>query len=156
MSIPMAPPTLATDAHKGDAGRVLVVAGSAHDFSPVRIIGGLLGHRGKREPRVRQAEATVTGALDQNIIRRTVRSRLNEVRACYLAALTEDPKLEGRVEIKFVINAAGKVGSAVVEETTVADKEVGKCIAKAVERWKFPKPSEGVVDVLYPFTLTPD
>jgi len=29
VSIPMAPPTLATDAHKGDAGRVLVVAGSA-------------------------------------------------------------------------------------------------------------------------------
>ena len=29
MSTPMAPPALANDAHKGEAGRVLLVAGSA-------------------------------------------------------------------------------------------------------------------------------
>ena len=40
--------------------------------------------------------------------------------------------------------------------TTLKDAAVGNCIAKAVRRWKFPKPrGGGSVIVSYPFVLQP-
>ncbi|NVB37839.1 TonB family protein [Pseudenhygromyxa sp. WMMC2535] len=118
--------------------------------------GAGFGGRGKRVPKVRQAKAKVQGALDKDIIRRIVRAHINEVRSCYNAGLTKDPNLQGRVAVNFVITGTGKVGSAVVQESTIKDKSVGNCIAKAVKRWKFPKPrGGGNVIVTYPFNLSP-
>lgn len=112
--------------------------------------------RGKPVPRVRQAKASTTGKLDKDIIRRIVRAHINEVRHCYHRGLVKDPKLAGRVSIDFAIGAAGKVTSSSVDTDTLADANVGKCIAKAVKRWKFPKPTDGgTVTVSYPFMLEP-
>ncbi|MCX4242217.1 VIT domain-containing protein [Paraliomyxa miuraensis] len=114
------------------------------------------GGRGKRVPQVRQAKATVTGSLDAVIIRRIVRAHLNEVRHCYNQGLIGDPSLSGRVVIQFVIDALGNVAAAVVTETELADPEVGKCIAQASKRWRFPKAEGGnKVIVRYPFVLSP-
>ncbi len=55
-----------------------------------------------------------------------------------------------------MITGTGKVGSSVVQESTLKDKKVASCIAKAVKRWKFPKPKGGGnVIVTYPFVLSP-
>jgi hypothetical protein len=98
----------------------------------------------------------VEGALDKDIIRRIVRAHLNEVRSCYNAGLQKDPALTGRVSINFVIKGDGAVGSAVIADDNLPDPEVGKCIAKAVQTWRFPKPlGGGNVVVTYPFTLVP-
>jgi hypothetical protein len=118
--------------------------------------GAGFGGRGQRVPQVRQAKAEVQGALDKDIIRRIVRAHINEVRSCYNAGLTKNPNLQGRVAINFVITGTGKVGSSVVQETTVKDSSVANCIAKAVKRWQFPKPrGGGNVIVTYPFNLEP-
>ncbi|MCA9684336.1 MAG: AgmX/PglI C-terminal domain-containing protein [Myxococcales bacterium] len=118
--------------------------------------GAGFGGRGKRVPQVRQAKADVQGALDKDIIRRIVRAHINEVRSCYNAGLTKDPNLQGRVAVNFVITGTGMVASAVVQESTIKDASVGNCIAKAVKRWKFPKPrGGGNVIVTYPFNLSP-
>ena len=118
--------------------------------------GSGFGGRGKRVPRVRQAKATVSPGLDKDIIRRIVRAHINEVRHCYNNGLAKTPDLSGRVEVKFAISAKGKVSSAKVKSSTLSDSAVATCIAKAVKRWKFPKPQGGVtVDVLYPFVLEP-
>lgn len=112
--------------------------------------------RGKSVPRVRQAKASTTGKLDKDIIRRIVRAHINEVRYCYNKGLVKDPKLAGRVSIDFAIGATGKVTSSSVDNNTLADANVGQCIAKAVKRWKFPKPTDGgTVTVTYPFVLEP-
>jgi outer membrane biosynthesis protein TonB len=61
------------------------------------------------------------------------------------------------VTINFVIAGTGKVASAVVQESTIDNPTVANCIAKAVKRWKFPKPrGGGNVIVTYPFNLTID
>ena len=118
--------------------------------------GAGFGGRGKRVPRVRQAKATITGNLDRDIIRRIVRMHINEVRHCYNQGLLKDENLEGGASIEFVIEGTGKVSSASVSKTTLADENVGVCIAKATKRWKFPKPSDGAaVTVVYPFVLSP-
>ncbi len=118
--------------------------------------GAGFGGTGKKVPRVRAAKASVKGALDKDIIRRIVRAHINEVRFCYNQGLVKDPTLEGKVSIQFTIGPTGKVPAAVVASETLGDKNVANCIAKAVKRWKFPKPSGGGnVVVTYPFKLEP-
>lgn len=118
--------------------------------------GAGFGTKGTRVPQIRHAKAEVQGALDRDIIRRIVRARINEVRSCYNAGLTKDPNLQGRVSVNFVITGTGKVGSSVVQESTLKDSSVANCVAKAVKRWQFPKPrGGGNVIVTYPFNLSP-
>lgn len=118
--------------------------------------GAGFGGRGRPVPRVRAQEATVKGSLDKDIIRRIVRAHINEVRYCYNQGLKKEPTLEGKVSVQFTISAAGKVPVATVASTTLSDKDVANCSAKAFKRWRFPKPPAGdVVVVTYPLSLTP-
>lgn len=118
--------------------------------------GAGFGGRGKRVPQVRQATAQVKGALDKDIIRRVVRAHINEVRHCYNQGLVRDPNLNGRVAVQFTIGPTGSVPVAVVQQSSIKDKNVANCVASAVKRWKFPKPQGGGnVVVTYPFVLSP-
>ena len=118
--------------------------------------GAGFGGSGKKVPRVRQAKADVKGALDKDIIRRIVRAHINEIRYCYNQGLARDPAMKGRVAVKFTIIDTGKVSDSEVSSTSLDDEDVEKCIAKAVKRWKFPKPTGGGnVIVTYPFVLEP-
>lgn len=128
--------------------------GTGHRYGPGNGVG--FGKKTKKGPKVRVAKAKVTGALDKDIIRRVVRGHINEVRSCYNKGLAKNPSLQGRVAVNFVITSTGKVGSAVVQESSLkGDTSVGNCIKKAVKRWKFPKPrGGGNVIVTYPFNLT--
>jgi TonB family protein len=113
-------------------------------------------NKGIKKPVVRVAKGDIKGNIDKSIIRRIVRSHINEVRACYNQGLVRNPNLRGRVAVQFSIGGTGKVLSAVVGESSLKDSQVGKCVAKAVKRWKFPKPSSGgMVLVTYPFTMDP-
>jgi len=118
--------------------------------------GAGFGGRGRPVPKVRQRKASVEGAMDADIVRRIVRSHINEVRDCYELGLDKDATLSGEVTIDFTIDARGKVSSAEVAEDTLGDKEVGKCMGKALERWKFTRPKDGgSVKVSCPFVLAP-
>ncbi|EDM79808.1 von Willebrand factor, type A [Plesiocystis pacifica SIR-1] len=117
--------------------------------------GAGFGGQGKRVPKVRQAKAQVKGSLDRDIIRRIVRAHINEVRSCYNATLTKDPNASGSIAIKFMIDAHGKVMVAKVQSNDTGYADLGTCIAKKVERWKFPKPKGSTVEVVYPFKLSP-
>jgi hypothetical protein len=140
----------------GNTGLIGKGGGGGSGSGYGRGAGAGFGGRGTRQPQVRQAKAQVQGALDRDIIRRIVRAHINEVRSCYNAGLTKDPNLQGRVSVNFVITGVGTVGSSVVQESTLKDSSVANCIAKAVKRWKFPKPrGGGNVIVTYPFNLTP-
>lgn len=115
---------------------------------------GLLG----TPPRVRQGKAKLSGSgkLDKDIIRRIVRAHINEVRHCYNQGLVRDDEMGGRVTIGFAIGSDGRASKPTVEKSTLSDELVGNCIAKAVKRWKFPKPQgDGPVMVSYPFILNP-
>jgi TonB family protein len=119
--------------------------------------GAGFGGRGRRVPRVRQAKAEVRGALDRDIIRRIVRAHINEVRYCYNQTLARDPSARGRLAIRFVINRRGKVELSEVGESSVRDANLGRCVARAVRRWTFPKPQGGgLVTVTYPFIFDSD
>jgi len=114
--------------------------GAGHERSS----GAGYGGRGSRVPRVRQGAIIVSGSLDEGIIRRNVRMRLNEIRYCYGQGLIRDPRLAGEVEISFGIADSGEVFDSTVKSTTLADPEVVTCMTAAVLRWRFPKVIGGV------------
>ncbi|HLT37358.1 MAG TPA: DUF2330 domain-containing protein [Enhygromyxa sp.] len=111
---------------------------------------------GRQVPRIRLGLPTVVGMEDKDVIRRIVRAHLDEVRSCYDAGLVANASLAGRMVVEFTIGGEGKVSSATVGESTLADPSVEQCVAKAVERWTYPKPRGGdVVEVQFPFELSP-
>ena len=115
--------------------------------------GGLRGRRAPA-PRVIAGRAQVRGALDKQIIRRIIRRHINEVKYCYQKELQTRPGLDGRVVILFTIAGTGQVVMARVQQSTMKNRNVETCIARAVRRWLFPKPrGGGIVIVSYPFVL---
>jgi TonB family protein len=120
-------------------------------------IGAGFGGRGTRVPRVSIPAAGVAqGALDKDIIRRVVRAHLSEIRHCYNQTLVRDPQAHGRVVVEFMIGGTGKVTTAVVGESDMADAGLGACATQAVRRWSFPRPEGGGnVMVSYPFAFAP-
>ena len=105
--------------------------------------------------RGRRGDVVVRGGLSREIVRRTVRRHLNEVRFCYEQELANHPDLAGRVTVAFLISPTGSVSSANVANTTLRNARVEACITTAVRRWTFPAPDGGIVAVDYPFVLEP-
>ncbi len=116
--------------------------------------GGLRGNAGGA-PSVRSGAALVKGSLSKEVIRRIVHRHMNEVKFCYERELAKQPKLSGRVSIKFIIKADGGVQDAAVSDSTVKNPAMENCIAAAVRRWTFPECTAGIVIVTYPFQFAP-
>jgi hypothetical protein len=95
-----------------------------------------------------------TGSLSKQGIRDVINARINEVRACYEAALEVWPRLEGRTKTRFVIAPDGSVALVVTFESSLANPALECCINTAVRGFRFDHPrGGGVVDVTYPFYL---
>jgi hypothetical protein len=106
---------------------------------------------------VKFKQAKVDGALDRDVVRRIMRAHLFEIRSCYAVGILSDPSLSGTIELEFVVEPGGRVAK-VVDRTgeEFADHEVSRCVARAMRRWKFPKPGDdGSVTVRYPIVLSP-
>ena len=96
------------------------------------------------------------GSLDSSVIRRVFTRRRATIRAAYEKALRRSPKLAGRIVIRLIIGADGKVTEATVAEDTVGDADLAQAILKVVRRFRFPKPpGGGTVEVRYPFVFAP-
>jgi len=107
-----------------------------------------------KTPTITPGIATVRGSLDKEIIRRVVRLHMNEVKYCYDQELVRKAGLEGRVSVQFVISTTGQVISSFVQSTTMNNARVESCVAGAVRRWDFPKPTGGGIAIVsYPFNF---
>ncbi len=117
-------------------------------------VGGLRGERRTRVPRVRPSNFSTTGSISREAIRRVVQRNLSQVRFCYEQGLQQNPSIEGRVTISWIITPTGAVQASSVQSSTLNNARVETCIANAVSRWSFPSPDGGgVVGVNYPFLL---
>jgi Ca-activated chloride channel family protein len=113
-----------------------------------------LAARSASAPSIRTGTAEVRGSLDRELIRRTIQRQLNALRHCYERELQSNPGLSGRVVVRFVIDADGKVGTALIAETTLNNAKVEKCLLKIFSRMIFPAvPGGGQVQVNYPLTF---
>ena len=63
---------------------------------------------------------------------------------------------DGKITVLFMIEGTGRVGEALVQQTTMGSEPVESCIINHVRRWMFPSPQGGgTVQVTYPYVFKP-
>ncbi len=104
-----------------------------------------------------QFDSWVIGRLPPESIRRIIRANWGRFRGCYREGLLHNPRLEGRVNIRFQIRGDGQLAEAFDSGSTLPDDEVRRCIVRQFWELRFPEPPGGyLVTVVYPLVLTPD
>jgi hypothetical protein len=116
-----------------------------HSPDSLRAPGGAHG------PQLRLQKPGIVGSVSVELVRRVVRRHLSEVRFCYAQALEQNPSLEGRVVVSWML-ADGRVTSPGIASSNLRDVSVETCLLSAVMRWTFPE--RAVAAVSYPFVFT--
>jgi pSer/pThr/pTyr-binding forkhead associated (FHA) protein len=118
-------------------------------------VGGL-GRKAERDVSIQTGQVAVLGAIDKELIRRVIQEHASQIRYCYEQELQRDPKLEGKVVIRWIINADGHVSNPQVDGggTTLGNDAVHRCMMDRIQSWEFPKPKGGGIAVItYPWIL---
>ncbi|MCC7405236.1 MAG: AgmX/PglI C-terminal domain-containing protein [Bdellovibrionales bacterium] len=99
-------------------------------------------------------EALIEGGLDRDQIAAVINRNLGQVIYCYEKGLQSEPKLSGRVAVRFTIDGNGRVKTAGLANSSLRDAKVEGCILTKLRGWAFPQPIGRVnVKVTYPFVL---
>jgi outer membrane biosynthesis protein TonB len=137
----------------GGSGKVANISGLRGAGS---IAGGDTG-AGSTEKRVtgvvKNEAPSVDGELDPSLVSKEVRARMGAIKACYERSLKRNPNLSGKIKVRWTITAAGTVSGVEIEDDSMGDGEVSSCIKGLVSRWRFPAPSGGSVEVVFPFVF---
>jgi hypothetical protein len=102
------------------------------------------------------------GSLDKDTIRTGIKSIIPRVEECYTHGLERNPKLAGKIVVKFVIrtkDGRGRIDEGEIdsENDELQSPLVEQCILTAMAEIDFPAPSGGgEVHVSYPFVLAND
>jgi hypothetical protein len=127
-------------------------SGTGEGYGSGKGRGGLSGRRSV-VPQVHIGNATATGDLDKNIIRRYIRRQLARIKYCYEKQLLVNQGLQGTVVTNFVINGDGSVSNS---RAGGVNGDVSSCVADVISSIQFPKPKGGgIVQVRYPFNFRP-
>lgn len=105
-------------------------------------------------PRPSESELVTKGKLPATVIQRILRQNARPLRTCYEQGLKRNPELEGRVVVRFTINASGKVNQRGIVGS-LPDPLVKRCLGQEIAKLNFPQPEAGVVEVEYPIVFTP-
>lgn len=108
-----------------------------------------------RAPIFRFASAA-RSRIPPETIQRIVRQSFGRFRVCYESALRRDPRLEGRVAVRFTINPAGEVSVASDGGSDLRDAGVVACVVRGFASLTFPPFSDGIVTVVYPLAFAPE
>lgn len=95
------------------------------------------------------------GSLPADVIQRIVRQNYGRFRMCYEQGLAKNPNLQGRVNVRFVIDRSGAVSNAANGGSDIPDSGVVSCVVSQYYGISFPAPKDGVVTVNYPIMFTP-
>jgi pSer/pThr/pTyr-binding forkhead associated (FHA) protein/uncharacterized membrane protein YgcG len=108
--------------------------------------------RRKKRIRIQPGRLFLKGSLSKEQIARVVRQNWYQIRYCYESQLRKNPKLAGKIIIRWIISGSGNVQTANTASTSMNNERVENCIVRRVLRWKFPQPQGGgIVVVNYPF-----
>lgn len=118
-------------------------------------VGGL-GAKSDRPVNVQTGNAVVMGSIDKELIRKVIQEHAAQILFCYEQQLALNPRLQGKVSVKWVINADGSASSPQIDAsaTTLDDPKVHECMMARITSWLFPKPKGGGIAVItYPWIL---
>jgi hypothetical protein len=117
--------------------------------------GRLGGSHRTKPPQVRMGATQVNGRLPPEVIQRIVRQNFGRFRLCYENGLRNNPNLQGRVSVRFVIGRDGAVSNVGNGGSDMPDSAVVSCTVRAFYGLSFPQPEGGIVTVTYPIIFTP-
>ena len=117
--------------------------------------GRLSGDHKAKAPQVRMGATTVSGRLPPEVIQRIVRQSFGRFRLCYENGLRNNPNLQGRVAVRFVIDRSGAVSSTGNGGSDLPDSSVVSCVVRSFSGLSFPQPEGGIVTVVYPISFAP-
>ena len=117
--------------------------------------GRLGGSHRASPPTVRMGATTVNGRLPPEVIQRIVRQNFGRFRLCYENGLRNNPNLQGRVSVRFVIGADGAVSNVANAGSDLPDAAATACVIRAFVGLSFPQPEGGIVTVTYPILFAP-
>jgi hypothetical protein len=96
------------------------------------------------------------GEIDADAVTRAIKLQLGRIRSCYDSALRHDPALQGKVTVAFTVEQSGTFSHVSVEEDTVQDAGLARCVRAAVSGIRLREgPEGGSVDFRYPFVFKP-
>ncbi len=94
------------------------------------------------------------GCMDKDLIRRVIHANIAKFRFCYESRLNENPKLAGKVSVRFSIDPSGRVSTSSLAQSTVGDPVLDACVVGRTRLLNFPsRKSDGLVLVTYPFVF---
>jgi hypothetical protein len=118
-------------------------------------VGGVGGGHKSKPPILRMSSPSVSGRIPPEVIQRVVRQSFGRFRGCYEAGLRNNPSLQGRVAVSFIIGRDGAVSGAQNGGSDLADSNVVSCVVRSFYGLSFPAPEGGVVRVTYPIMFSP-
>ncbi|HMA95805.1 MAG TPA: AgmX/PglI C-terminal domain-containing protein, partial [Polyangiaceae bacterium] len=113
------------------------------------------GHSTRAPSSMRVGVTQVSGRLPAEVIQRIVRQNYGRFRMCYEQGLARNPNLEGRVQVRFVIDREGLVSNVQNGGSDLPDSGVTGCVMSAYYGLSFPQPEGGIVTVTYPIMFQP-
>ncbi|WP_272419537.1 AgmX/PglI C-terminal domain-containing protein [Polyangium jinanense] len=111
--------------------------------------------KGRGATQSRPGAMSLSGRLPPEVVRRIIRQNFGRFRLCYENGLRNNPNLQGRVSVRFVIGADGAVSNVGNGGSDMPDGGVVSCIVRSFERLSFPRPEGGIVTVVYPIMFSP-
>jgi len=122
--------------------------------------GGKVGYGAKAEVRVSGTVAAEEAEVDSSDIEQGklasfVRARMGLIKACYENALKRNPKLRGKISIRFTILETGGLSDIQPAQNTVGSPDVAACIVNTMRSWRTQFRPSGPVTVEYPFVFQP-
>lgn len=92
-----------------------------------------------REPAQEKLSAIAKGELKKESFQMLIQGKLAEVQECYNAQLRQGLRREGKLVIKWAVDAKGQSSQFTEELNELNSTELYDCTTTAIESWNFPK-----------------
>ncbi len=96
----------------------------------------------------------VEGTMNREALTDVVNQNASQLRDCYERGLSRKPTLSGKVVVQLMVNLEGRATNVGIEESSLSDTGVERCIVSRIGNWIFPKPKGGTTPVKFPFIFT--
>ena len=92
--------------------------------------------------------------LDKTMVDAMIRREVSKIRYCYEDALVNEPKLEGRISIRFTIQPDGLIRNVGIESSTMNSVVVEACLVQVFQEMHFANSMGGTFVLSYPFLFS--
>jgi tetratricopeptide (TPR) repeat protein len=131
----------------GDDSEVDLLAGPAGGYYASPYGSAPLTDWEANELTVKEDPTSLQGGVDTATIKKVSTDNAASIRACYEDQLAVYPNLEGRVEVKVVVGAGGRVIDADVMSSSLDNDLAESCILAQVRSWNVPSGEQAGVSV---------